>query len=243
MIDDTNLNLELPNFSGPLDLLLHLIKSQKIDIYDIPIAKITSQYLAYLSKWQTLDLKIAGEYFVMASSLLKIKSQYLLPKNDFDNEIIEDDDPREELVEQLVQYSIFNKISEFLDERQKSAPITVAKEPSVASQKKVSLLPFGEISSKQLARAFFVVLQRFQHKNNVGEVNIKEVSIEDMVLWLSSKLHSAHKLSFFELSAELTTVDELISLFLAILELCRNQKIKVYQESDFEDLVIESLVA
>ena len=182
MIDDTNLNLELPNFSGPLDLLLHLIKSQKIDIYDIPIAKITSQYLAYLSKWQTLDLKIAGEYFVMASSLLKIKSQYLLPKNDFDNEVIEDDDPREELVEQLVQYSIFKKISEFLDERQKSAPITVAKEPSVASQKKVSLLPFGEISSKQLARAFFVVLQRFQHKNNVGEVNIKEVSIEDMVL-------------------------------------------------------------
>ena len=218
MIDDTNLNLELPNFSGPLDLLLHLIKSHKIDIYDIPIAKITSQYLAYLSKWQTLDLKIAGEYFVMASSLLKIKSQYLLPKNDFDTEIIEDDDPREELVEQLVQYSIFKKISEFLDERQKSAPITVAKEPSVASQKKVSLLPFGEISSKQLARAFFVVLQRFQHKNNVGEVNIKEVSIEDMVLWLSSKLHSAHKLSFFELSAELTTVDELISLFLAILE-------------------------
>lgn len=243
MIDDTNLNLELPNFSGPLDLLLHLIKSQKIDIYDIPIAKITSQYLAYLSKWQTLDLKIAGEYFVMASSLLKIKSQYLLPKNDFDNEIMENDDPREELVEQLVQYSIFKKISEFLDERQKSAPITVAKEPSVASQKKVSLLPFGEISSKQLARAFFVVLQRFQHKNNVGEVNIKEVSIEDMVLWLSSKLHSAHNLSFFELSAELTTVDELISLFLAILELCRNQKIKVYQESDFEDLVIESLVA
>lgn len=243
MIDDTNLNLELPNFSGPLDLLLHLIKSQKIDIYDIPIAKITSQYLAYLSKWQTLDLKIAGEYFVMASSLLKIKSQYLLPKNDFDNEIMEDDDPREELVEQLVQYSIFKKISKFLDERQKSAPITVAKEPSVASQKKVSLLPFGEISSKQLARAFFVVLQRFQHKNNVGEVNIKEVSIEDMVLWLSSKLHSAHNLSFFELSAELTTVDELISLFLAILELCRNQKIKVYQESDFEDLVIESLVA
>ncbi len=243
MIDDTNLNLELPNFSGPLDLLLHLIKSQKIDIYDIPIAKITSQYLAYLSKWQTLDLKIAGEYFVMASSLLKIKSQYLLPKNDFDNEIIEDDDPREELVEQLVQYSIFKKISEFLDERLKRAPITVATEPSVASQKKVSLLPFGEISSKQLARAFFVVLQRFQHKNNVGEVNIKEVSIEDMVLWLSSKLHSAHKLSFFELSAELTTVDELISLFLAILELCRNQKIKVYQESDFEDLVIESLVA
>lgn len=243
MIDDTNLNLELPNFSGPLDLLLHLIKSQKIDIYDIPIAKITSQYLAYLSKWQTLDLKIAGEYFVMASSLLKIKSQYLLPKNDFDNEVIEDDDPREELVEQLVQYSIFKKISEFLDERQKSAPITGAKEPSVASQKKVSLLPFGEISSKQLARAFFVVLQRFQHKNNVGEVNIKEVSIEDMVLWLSSKLHSAHKLSFFELSAELTTVDELISLFLAILELCRNQKIKVYQEIDFEDLVIESLVA
>ena len=79
----SNLTLELPNFEGPLDLLLHLIKVQKIDIYDIPIAQITSQYLAYLHEMQSLNLKIAGEYFVMSSLLFRIKSQSLRPRNDF----------------------------------------------------------------------------------------------------------------------------------------------------------------
>jgi len=103
-----NLKVELPNFEGPLDLLLHLIRSQEIDIYDIPIAEITRQYLNYLEKMKELNLQLAGEYFVMASTLLRIKSQYLLPKNDFvELEQEPEIDPRQELVEQLVQYSIF----------------------------------------------------------------------------------------------------------------------------------------
>ena len=138
------LTLDLPNFTGPLDLLLHLIRSQKIDIYDIPIAKITGQYLANLARWQTLDLQIAGEYFVMASTLLRIKSQYLLPKNDFIEEDQYQEDPRTELVEQLVQYSVFQRIAEYFKKRDEEMPITVAKDPSVSPKKEIEPLPLGE---------------------------------------------------------------------------------------------------
>ena len=112
-----NLTLELPNFEGPLDLLLHLIKVQKIDIYDIPIAQITSQYLAYLHQMQKLNLKIAGEYFVMSAMLLRIKSQSLLPQNDFTEENDEQEDPRDELVQQLITYSVFKKVSAYFKKR------------------------------------------------------------------------------------------------------------------------------
>lgn len=131
-----DLTLELPNFEGPLDLLLHLIQSQEINIYDIPIAQITSQYLDYLKQMQQLNLQIAGEYFVMSSTLLRIKSQYLLPQNDFVEDIVEED-PRDELVQQLVQYSVFKKISEYFKQRNDSLPVTVSKEASVSKDKKL----------------------------------------------------------------------------------------------------------
>ena len=94
-MNDNSMTIELPNFEGPLDLLLHLIRSQALDIYDIPIAKITQQYLDYLDRMQELNLQLAGEYFVMAATLLRIKSQYLLPKNDFVQEDEDYEDPRE----------------------------------------------------------------------------------------------------------------------------------------------------
>lgn len=136
-----DLTLELPNFEGPLDLLLHLIQSQEINIYDIPIAQITSQYLDYLKQMQQLNLQIAGEYFVMSSTLLRIKSQYLLPQNDFVENVVEED-PRDELVQQLVQYSVFKKISEYFKQRNDSLPVTVSKEASVSKDKKLQKLPF-----------------------------------------------------------------------------------------------------
>ena len=111
-MENDDLKLELPNFQGPLDLLLHLIKVQEIDIYDIPIAKITRQYMAYLQRMQSLNLQIAGQYFLMSATLLRIKSQYLLPKNDFEDDVAYEEDPRDELVEQLIQYSVFKKASE-----------------------------------------------------------------------------------------------------------------------------------
>lgn len=128
-MNKSDLTLELPNFEGPLDLLLHLIQSQKIDIYDIPIAQITSQYLEYLRQMQSLNLQIAGEYFMMSSTLLRIKSQYLLPQNDFVDEIEPEDDPRDELVQQLVQYSIFKRFLHISKNEMKKCRLLFLRKP------------------------------------------------------------------------------------------------------------------
>ena len=107
------MTIELPNFEGPLDLLLHLIRSQELDIYDIPIARITQQYLDYLQQMQRLNLQLAGEYFVMAATLLQIKSRMMLPQQSKEKETAEED-PRQELVARLLEYKKFQQVSELL---------------------------------------------------------------------------------------------------------------------------------
>lgn len=237
-----NLTLELPNFEGPLDLLLHLIKSQKIDIYDIPIAQITSQYLSYLHQMQKLNLKIAGEYFVMSSMLLRIKSQSLLPQNDFtDDEQIEDD-PRDELVQQLVQYSVFKKISAYFKERNDQVPITAAKEESVPETKKVQPLPLGQVTPTELANTFIVILQRLKIRQpDIVSVDVNETPITDMIEFLRQRLKKSHRISFFACCDKLRNVSDVIGLFLALLELCKKQEIKVEQARTFGDLELESI--
>lgn len=239
---NSNLTLELPNFEGPLDLLLHLIKSQKIDIYDIPIAQITSQYLSYLHEMQKLNLKIAGEYFVMSSTLLRIKSQSLLPQNDFADSDEPEDDPRDELVQQLVQYSVFKKVSAYFKKRNNDVPITAAKEESVPATKKVQPLPLGQITPSELANTFMVVLQRMKlHQPDFVSVNVKETPINDMIDFLRTKLAKQKKISFFSCSDKMTSLSDIIGLFLALLELCKKQEIKVKQSRIFGDLELERI--
>lgn len=239
-MNKNDLTLNLPNFSGPLDLLLHLIKSQEIDIYDIPIAQITEQYVNSLGYWQKLDLQIAGEYFVMASTLLRIKSQYLLPKNDFIEIDEEVEDPRTELVEQLIQYSVFKKISEYLKEKGESSPTLLAKEPSSAPKVKVAPLPLGEIKESDLVYAFKNILHRFKLKNPAErEIKVEEVSIEEMTSRLIKQLNKHQVISFFSLVNNFTQIDEIVSLFLSILELEKNHQIVVNQTADFGDIMIE----
>lgn len=239
---NSNLTLELPNFEGPLDLLLHLIKSQKIDIYDIPIAQITSQYLSYLHEMQRLNLKIAGEYFVMSSTLLRIKSQSLLPQNDFANSDEPEDDPRDELVQQLVQYSVFKKVSAYFKQRNNDVPITAAKEESVPATKKVQRLPLGQITSSELANTFIVVMQRLKLRQpDFVSVDVKETPITDMIAFLRKQLAEHKKISFFSCSDQMTSLSDVIGLFLALLELCKKQEIKVKQSRIFGDLELERI--
>lgn len=238
----SNLTLELPNFEGPLDLLLHLIKSQKIDIYDIPIAQITSQYLSYLHEMQKLNLKIAGEYFVMSSVLLRIKSQSLLPQNDFTGNENSEEDPREELVQQLVQYSVFKKISAYLKKRNDEVPVTAAKEESVPQTKKIQPLPLGQITSSELANTFIVVLQRLKIRQpDVVSVDVNETPINDMIDFLHGKLAEHKKISFFACSDLMKNLSDVIGLFLALLELCKKQEIRVRQNRAFGDLELERI--
>lgn len=209
-----NLTLELPNFEGPLDLLLHLIKSQKIDIYDIPIAQITSQYLSYLEQMQQLNLQIAGEYFVMSSTLLRIKSQYLLPQNDFVDEDEPEEDPRNELVQQLVQYSVFKKISAYFKEKNKNASVTAAKEASVPPTKQVHPLPLGQITSSELANTFVVVMQRLKLRQpDVASVDIKETPITKMITYLKEQVARTPGLVSFSVPRKCRIYQTLLDFF------------------------------
>ena len=225
------MTIELPNFKGPLDLLLHLIRSQELDIYDIPIARITQQYLDYLQQMQRLNLQLAGEYFVMAATLLRIKSQYLLPKNDFVETEEEFGDPREELVEQLVQYSVFKKISTYFKVRNDEVPVLAAKEPSVAVGAKVQPLPLGQISQQDLTASFILAMRRFKKRNDHAQVTLTGRPIQEMIAWL--------KVSFFALTDQVESLADLVGLFLAILELAKDQYLKVRQKRRFGDLEIE----
>lgn len=236
-----DLTLELPNFEGPLDLLLHLIRSQEINIYDIPIAQITSQYLDYLKQMQQLNLQIAGEYFVMSSTLLRIKSQYLLPQNDFVEDVVEED-PRDELVQQLVQYSVFKKISEYFKQRNDSLPVTVSKEASVSKDKKLQKLPLGQISSDELAHTFAFVMRKRKIKHpDSAMVEVKEKSITEMCLYLKNKVNAGKEVSFFSCINEINNVSDVIGLFLAVLELCKNKNIIVTQSKTLGDLNIKGI--
>ncbi|MGQ5709049.1 segregation and condensation protein A [Lactobacillus sp. PSON] len=237
-----NLTLELPNFEGPLDLLLHLIKSQEIDIYDIPIAQITSQYLAYLKQMQRLNLQVAGEYFVMSSTLLRIKSQYLLPQNDFVDEENQEEDPRDELVQQLVQYSLFKKISHYFKERNNEVPITVSKEASVSTNEKVHPLPLGQITSSELADTFALVMRRMKVRHpDKALIKVKEISIDNMISYLKEQLNKEKQISFFSCVDNFNDISDMIGLFLALLELCKNHQCLVKQARTFGDLTLERI--
>lgn len=237
-----SLTVELPNFEGPLDLLLHLIESQKIDIYDIPIAQITSQYLAYLKQMQRLNLKIAGEYFVMSATLLRIKSQYLLPKNDFAPADEPDDDPREELVQQLVQYSLFKKISAYFKKRNEDSPVIMAKEASIDSSQKISPLPLGQVSEKALTQAFVQVLKNLKRRNpGQATIKIEGTPITQMLSYLRKKVKKQKKVSFFACAEKMNSLTDIIGLFLAMLELCKKKEISIQQKRDFGDLTLKEM--
>lgn len=240
MANNDNLTLELPNFEGPLDLLLHLIQSQKIDIYDIPIAQITSQYLSYLKKMQQLNLQVAGEYFVMSSTLLRIKSQYLLPQNDFVDDEQEPEDPRDELVQQLVQYSVFKKISLYFKKRNEEVPVVVAKEASISDTKKIQPLPKGEISVEELGSTFALIVRKMKLKRpDFVSIKVQETSIDDMIDYLDKRIKNEKSVSFFSCIPKMKNLADVIGLFLAALELCKKHKVILKQNRSFGDLEIE----
>lgn len=243
-MNDNSMTIELPNFEGPLDLLLHLIRSQALDIYDIPIAQITQQYLDYLDRMQELNLQLAGEYFVMAATLLRIKSQYLLPKNDFVQEDEEYEDPREELVEQLVQYSVFKKISAYFRVRNDEVPAVASKEPSAASQDKVQPLPLGQITATELANTFALAMRRFKlRKPDQVKVTLTGRPIQELTAFLDGQLAKRKQLSFFELTAKVQGLPDLVGLFLAVLQEIKDQRLRVKQARAFGDLELERIDA
>ncbi len=228
--------VKLDIFEGPLDLLLYLIKKSEIDIHNIPIAQITEQYLAYLELMEVLDLNVAGEFLVMAATLMQIKSQMLLPPDAVSVEE-EEEDPREALVRQLLEYQRFKEAAAQLGElatRQQ----TFFRRPSDGLVPALvdSDEPFFEASLFDLLTAFSKIVKEIP-KESFYQVIKDTFTIEDKVRFLAELLQQHPQVTFQELFGPGRSKLELVATFLALLELIRQRAVQARQNGIFGEIV------
>lgn len=240
MADDFESSLDaiavhLDAFEGPLDLLLHLIKKNEINIYDIPIALITSQYLETVALIHQLDLDVAGEFLVMAATLIHIKSRMLLPRPDAAAGIDEgvDDDPRDALVRRLLEHEKFKAAAELLHEREQvRAAQRLRPDQRVAAIIGEDYEPELEVDLFGLISAFNAVVQRLQHRPKVL-LPPEQVPIERRIEQLLERLSETEACGFEDLFADVSDRGGLIVTFLALLEMIRLKLVRVFQAGSF----------
>lgn len=244
------LEVKLQVFEGPLDLLLHLIEKNKVDIYDIPIVEITEQYLDYVSKMPKDNLDLASEFLVMAATLIDIKSKMLLPKEIDENG--EEIDPRAELVEKLIEYKIYKYAAVELRDMQVYAGKTLYKEPSIPDEIAQYVPPVDlddllvDVDLEKINDIFQMVLKRQIDKidpvrSTFGTIEKEEISLPDKIDYVANKVRKNKKCSFRQLLESQTSKMEVIVSFLAVLELIKVGRIEVHQEKTFDDIYIESI--
>ena len=246
------ISVKLQVFEGPLDLLLHLIDKNKVNIYDIPIAMITEQYMEYVEQLKKEDLNVVSEFLVMAATLLDIKSKMLLPAKESEDE--EEEDPRAELVQQLLEYKMYKCMAYELKDRQIDAEKVMFKVPTIPPE----VLAYEEpvnvnelMSGVTLARLndiFQAIIKKQADKidpvrSKFGKIEKEEVSLSDKMVYVEEySLHHGH-FSFRNLLEAQSGKMEVVVTFLAILELMKMGKIVVSQEYTFDDIIIESKIA
>ncbi|KXU35829.1 chromosome segregation protein ScpA [Cephaloticoccus primus] len=239
MVPEADYRIKLPVFEGPLDLLLFLIRKNELDIYDIPIESVTRQYIAALHAMQELDLEIAGDFFVMAATLMEIKSRLLLPKGQHAVATEDEDDamdPRWELVHQLVQYKRFKEAGEQLDEliTQRHDLIERSGPAQLAESGERPLKPLDRI---QLWQAFNNVLRRLAETGLVGEIQEEQVTVSDRMDDLLLRLRTQKRFRFSEILPAKITLRYLVATFLAVLELTRLKRLRLAQDEAFADIL------
>jgi segregation and condensation protein A len=220
--------VRLQNFEGPLDLLLHLIRKHEVNIYDIPIALVTQQYLDYIDLMQEMDLDVAGEFLVMAATLIHIKSRMLLPRPDPAQEDA-DEDPREALMRRLLEHQKFKAAAELLHEREtlRSAQWTRPDGP-IAEIAGEAPEPELEVDLFSLISAFRNVVERAKHRPKIY-LPSEQMPIEDRIEQLLARLSETEACGFEDLFADMQTRPGMIVTFLAILEMIRLKLIRVFQ--------------
>lgn len=242
--------VKLEVFEGPLDLLLHLIEKNKIDIYDIPIALITEQYMDYLKEMEKQDLDNMSEFLVMAATLLKIKSRMLLPQEETEEE--EPEDPRQELVERLLEYKMYKFMSLELRDRQMDADKMMFKKstlpPEVADFKEEINLEelLGDLTLSKLNDIFRSVMKKQVDKidpvrSKFGKIEKEEVNLSVKMRYVQEYGLAHKKFSFRGLLEEQHDKMDLIVTFLCILELMKMGRVSIVQEEIFDDIFIEYL--
>jgi segregation and condensation protein A len=228
----------LEGFEGPLDLLLHLIQKNELDIFNIPIALITEQYLEYLQLMKVLNLDVAGEYLLMASTLLHIKSKMLLPKSSEREE--EEEDPREELIRRLLEYQKYKQAGGELEkrpmlDRDVFIRLMPAEPEEVPEEERI------EVNLLELLEAFRQVLERVKTET-VHEVILEHLSVEDKIQEILTLLERENRsLTFHRLFPEQASRRVVIITFLAILELVKMKRIRIFQLAPFETIRVSPL--
>lgn len=239
---------EIDNFSGPLDLLLDLIKTQKIDINNIPIVQITSQFLDFINRYGDQLLDRLGDYLVMASKLTLIKAKMLLPKKaeTYETEGFEEEeeDPRTELKNQLLAYDKFNKIASALNDRKLVHKLEYTRDEIFASEWEKPTLKEGAVSLDQLVSCMQEIISNAQERNQVFNVIERiNVSSEEVENRIKEIIQQEGKTTFSQLIKEFPSIDGVVTCFVKILAMMRVQEIKVTQNEEFGELVLEKTLA
>lgn len=241
--------VKLPVFEGPLDLLLHLIDKNKIDIYDIPIVEITNQYMDYISQMEKEDLNVMSEFLVMAATLLDIKCKMLLPKEV--NEEGEEEDPRQELVEQLLQYKMYKYMSYELRDRETLGERRMYREAHLPREVAEYTPPvdldelIGDLTLTRLNEIFQEVLRRQNDKidpvrSRFGKIEKEEVTLPEKMEYILEYTQTHRSFRFRDLLLRQTSKVQVIVTFLAVLEMMKSGKITVSQEETFGEIIILS---
>lgn len=239
--------VKLQVFEGPLDLLLHLIDKNKIDIYDIPIVEITNQYMDYIKAMEREDLNVMSEFLVMAATLLDIKCKMLLPK-----EVTEDgeeEDPRQELVEQLLQYKMYKYMSYELRDRELDGGRTMYKDPTIPEEVMNYVEPvdldelLGDLTLATLNRVFQDVIRRQEDKidpvrSKFGKLEKEEVTVEEKLETVTDYAREHKYFSFRTLLGSQKSKMQTVVTFLAVLQLIKEGILIVQQEHAFDDIMI-----
>jgi len=234
--------VKLDIFEGPLDLLLYLIKKNEVDIYDIPMALITGQYLEYLELMKVLNLDIAGEFLVMASTLIKIKSQMLLPPVEGEGEGEDETDPRAELMEHLLEYQRYKEAAHQLVTRELLEK-DIFKRPQTEDpgEAKVDGDMLIEASLFDLVDALRKVIERKDLPENIMGVAVEKMTVRDKIVSILRQLKETPQLVFQSLFDPLVTRFEIVVTFLAVLELIRLRAIRVFQVQPYGEIRIVAL--
>lgn len=238
LVPSNDFAIRLPAFEGPLDLLLYLIRRNEVDIYDIPIEKVTKQYIEILGSMEKLDLEIAGEFFVMAATLMYIKSRMLLPKRDQGaNEDVEDEDidPRWELVQQLLEYKKFKEASSEIEKLILSTNDLI---PRIGPKEALEAVerPLKPVDRIDLWNTFNQVLRRLAERITEGEISAEQVTVADRMEHVLLQVQHRKSFLFSELFESTTTLTTIVATFLAVLELTRLGKIRIQQDQAFSDI-------
>lgn len=241
------LNINIDNFQGPFDLLLHLIKKSEMDIYDIKIHEITSQYMGYLQDMREIDLEITSEFIVIAATLLEIKSKLLLPKSKSEEEE-EEKDPREELVSKLLEYKKFKNIANYLRQKQEESGLVFSKKPEIIEDKETNETNdiLKGITMLELYNLFCKLMNDYDNKINHNNVYLSRISpdeyrVEDKMNYLLDGVKSKKTLYFSDIIKNCHDKLEMVVTFMALLELVKLKSIKIYQKSNFNDIFMERI--